>query len=402
MNKNIKQFSENTLVRTQRELNVLYEISCAMRTTLELKNILHIILTGVTSHTGLGYNRAALFLTNTRDRTLECKMAIGPESEEHATQVWKYIEECTHNLEDLIQANKIQQSISSSRLYNALKELQPPLTDEPANLLGSAYHKGIPWHILSDELQNFPEDTFLKIFRTKELLIMPLRIKDHINGLIVTDNIYTKKPITQEDIRIFSMLADQAALAIENSRLYEMVVQKSHTDSLTNLWNHGFFQEKLSEEIAEAQTTELPLSLAIIDIDNFKRLNDTYGHQAGDLILKELAELLKESSRDKDYVCRYGGEEFSIILIETNEQQSFDIAERLRKKIADHPFSVHPETLQKQQPQKESENINITVSIGLATYPDHAQTKESLIANADKAMYIAKFSGKNKTCLTEL
>ena len=219
---------------------------------------------------------------------------------------------------------------------------------------------------------------------------MPLKAKDKVNGLIVADNIYTQKPISEEDIKFFTMLANQAGLAIENSQLYEIIVHKSHTDSLTGLWNHGFFQEKLSEEIKKAQENHYPLSLAMVDLDNFKKLNDTYGHQLGDLVLKELAQLLQESSREKDYLCRYGGEEFSVILVQTNREQSFDIADRMRKRIEDHIFHLSNDL-----------ELKVTVSIGLATFPHQADNKEELIKKADKAMYVSKFSGKNMTCLAD-
>ena len=127
----------------------------------------------------------------------------------------------------------------------------------------------------------------------------------------------------------------------------------------------------------------------MIDIDDFKKLNDSYGHQNGDIVLKKISNILRESSRDGDYVCRYGGEEFSIILTQTNKEQSYIIAERIRQRIAKYSF-----------PKFSSEqHLTITVSIGLATLPGEGnRTKEALITQADKAMYSAKFSGKNQTC----
>src|SRR3989338_6086866 len=377
------------LNRTYRELNVLFEISSAMRTTLELNPILYIILTGVTSHAGLGFNRALLFLVNKKERCLECKMAIGPESGEHADKIWKYITNAKQELQDLIQGDNIPETVYQSSLFNTLKNLTIPLNKEENNLLATAYHKGTSMHITLDLIGSYQNDPLLRVFPTKELIIMPLKAKDIDNGLIIADNLYTQKSINEDDIKMFTMLANQAGLAIENSQLYEMVLQQSHTDSLTNLWNHGFFQQTLSDEIVKAEINKMPLSLAIIDIDNFKQLNDTYGHQNGDIVLKELASLLKESSRTTDFICRYGGEEFSIILPQTNQNQGYEIAERMRKRIFNYQFEHFP-------PNRE---LKVSVSIGLATCPDHASNKEDLIATADKAMYIAKFSGKNKTCL---
>ncbi len=382
---------KDPISRSDRELNVLYEVICAMRATLELNHILYIILTGVTSHLGLGYNRGILFLVNNKTNSLECKMAISPESGEHANKIWTNIEKSHHDMDDLIQTETFNKEIDRSQLYKSLRELKLPLSDQRDTLLTYAFKKGLPLHLNPGDIIQYADDPLFDYFKTDELIVMPLRAKGTINGLIVADNIFTKKPISDADIKIFSMLADQAGLAIENSRLYEMVVHKSHTDSITNLWNHGFFQEKLTEEIKTAEKLHSPLSLAMLDIDDFKKLNDMYGHQHGDVILREVAQILRDSSRDADYVCRYGGEEFTLILKQTSKEQSIEIAERLRKKISSHPF---PST-------SEDHKLRVTVSIGLASYPDDAITKKELIANADRAMYIAKFSGKNKTCVAD-
>ncbi len=378
------------LERAQKELTILYNVSTAMRTTLELNHILYIILTGVTSHTGLGFNRAILYLVNKKERCLECKIVIGPESGEQADKIWKYIKSSNQNLDDLIAADRISQQQSQSSLLERLKALKVSLTQE-GGLLGSAYVNGSSLHIRKEMIGEFENDPLLKIFKTNELVIMPLKTKNKVNGLIVADNLFTQKPITSDDLKIFMLLANQASLAIENSQLYEMVVHKSHTDSLTNLWNHGFFQHTLALEIEKAKEEKTPLSLMLIDIDNFKKLNDAYGHQNGDIVLLELATLLKESSREVDYTCRYGGEEFSIILTQTNKEQAFIIAERIREMIAQHVFSKFPIF----------ENLRVTVSIGLASFPEDAETKEKLIAKTDKAMYIAKFGGKNRTYVNE-
>jgi len=375
------------LNKSRRELSVLYEISNAMRTTLELNHILYIILTGVTAHSGLGFNRAILFLVNQADNCLEPKMAIGPESGEHAQKVWDYISEAKQHIDDLIQSEAVEQNIKESSLYKSIKELKIPISTHSENLLAQAYLKGSPVHISPEKIHQFDNDPFLQKFKTTELVIMPLKAKDTVNGIIVADNLYTQKSITPDDLKIFMMLANQAGLAIENSRLYEMVKHTSHTDSITNLWNHGFFQNKLSREIKMAREHKHPLSLMVIDIDNFKSLNDTYGHQNGDIVLKEIASILGDSSRDIDYVCRYGGEEFTIILTETTKDQGTTIAERIRQKIEQYTFPKF----------SSNENLKVTVSIGLASFPDDAKTKEALITKADKAMYVAKFGGKNQT-----
>lgn len=381
---------EEKLERTRKELAILYDISNAMRTTLELNHILYIILTGVTAHTGLGFNRAVLFLVNKRERVLEGKMVIGPESGEEAEKIWKYIEHENADMEDLISAYKNSEN-TPTPLSEQIKRLKIPLHSNDSSLLAMTYHKGNSLHIRKDSISQYVHDPFLQVFKTNELVIMPLKAKDKVNGIIIADNFYTQKPIVENDLKIFTMLANQAGLAIENSQLYEMIVHKSNTDSLTALWNHGFFQDTLLLEIDKAREDHVPTSLLIIDIDNFKKFNDTWGHQSGDIVLAKLAKLLKDCAREMDFVCRYGGEEFSIILTQTGKEQAFVIAERMREKVAQYKFEIAPS----EQP------LNLTVSIGIASYPEHAQTKEDLISKADKAMYTAKFIGKNKTIMAD-
>ncbi|HBG61520.1 MAG: hypothetical protein A2Y03_05940 [Omnitrophica WOR_2 bacterium GWF2_38_59] len=389
-NAEIQKLNEN-LSYSKKELGILYEVSNAMRSFLELNPILHTILTGVTAHSGLGFNRAILFLVNTTDRCLEPRTAIGPESGEHAQKIWEYISLSNQHIDDLIKKDKIDQNIKSqSSLFDSIKDLKIPLKDND-NLLSNAYHDGSPTHITPDQISKYSNDIFLKHFHTNELVIVPLKAKDKVNGIIIADNIYTQKVISDEDLKMFIMLANQAGLAIENSRLYEMVMHKSHTDSLTSLWNHGFFQDKLAEEVDKARTNKKPLSLLIMDLDNFKILNDSCGHQNGDIILKEVSNLLKDSSRDIDYVCRYGGEEFSIILTQTNKESGYSIAERIRQKIEQYSFPAF--SLYHEQ--------KVTISIGLATFPDDADNNNDLIKQADRAMYKAKFSGKNQTYVSE-
>jgi len=381
---------QGKLARANRDLAVLYEISNAMRTTLDLDHILYIILTCVTAHTGLGFNRGILFLINPKERCLEPQMAIGPDSGEHAQKIWQYISDVKPHLEDLIKEENVTSNIQQSSLLQAVKTLKIPLDHNNPSPLARAYHAGTPVHITPNKIGQYNDDIFLQKFRTNELVIMPLKAKNKVNGLIVADNLFTQKSITQDDLRLFMMLANQAGLAIENASLYELVRHQSHTDSITNLWNHGFFQDQLSKEVGAAHANHHALSLLILDIDDFKKLNDTYGHHNGDIVLRKIANILKDSSRENDYACRYGGEEFAIILTQTTKDHGMVIAERIREKVAGYAFRLSADA--------GGQELHVTVSVGLGAFPEDAQTKEKLIAKADKAMYIAKFSGKNRTC----
>jgi len=374
--------------RTKAELTILYEISNALRTTLKLDEILYIILTGVTAHVGLGFNRAMIFLVNEKENLIEGKMGIGPDTGEEANKIWTKIQQEQMDLDDLISAFKSTEKMPESKFNQQVRSVRINLKDKKNSLLNIAVHDGMLLHLTRETIKNYLNDPLVQILKTDELVIVPLKAKDKVNGVIVADNIFTHKPVTKEDLRMLVMLSNQAGLAIENSQLYEQTLIKSHTDSLTGLWNHGYFQYLLQTEIQKAKENNLPLSLIMLDIDNFKNYNDTMGHQTGDQILSEIAKILRDYSRKIDWVCRYGGEEFAIILPQTTKKEAFLIAEQLREKIQNYPF-IYEEIM----PEK-----RITVSCGVASFPEDGTTSSELISCADKHLYQAKNLGKNRTC----
>jgi len=374
--------------RAKSELAILYEISNAMRTTLKLDEILYIILTGVTAHIGLGFNRAILFLVNEKDHLIEGKMGIGPENVEEANRIWTHVEQEQMDLDDLISAYKVSNTVVDSSFNQQVRNLKLSLREQNGGLLALGVLDGMPLHLTSETIQNYKSDPLIQILKTEELAVVPLKAKDKVNGIILADNFITKKPVTKDDIRMLIMLANQAGLAIENSQLYEKTVIRAHTDPLTELYNHGHFQYLLHTELEKAKAASTPLSLIMMDIDNFKVYNDALGHQAGDKILKELANLLKNQSRKMDYVCRYGGEEFTIILPQTDKKETFLIAERLRMDIQKYPF-INEEVLP---------NKKLTVSLGLSSFPLDGSIPSELIAHSDQALYQAKHKGKNIIC----
>jgi len=184
------------------------------------------------------------------------------------------------------------------------------------------------------------------------------------------------------------MLANQAGLAIENSQLFEQAIVRGHTDSLTGLWDHGYFHHLLQTEIEKSKINKNALSLIMLDMDNFKIYNDNLGHQSGDKILKELADLLSDYSRKIDWVARYGGEEFAIILPQTDKKEAMIIAERLHQIIYEHSFAQ----------EEILPNKKLTASFGVATLPDDAKNSSEIISVADQRLYVAKSKGKNTIC----
>ena len=185
------------------------------------------------------------------------------------------------------------------------------------------------------------------------------------------------------DIERFVILAMQFALEMKKVLLYETVEELAITDDLTGLSVRRYFFERLKEEVARSKRYKFKFSLLMIDIDDFKALNDTYGHLVGDVVLRDVSRIIKENSREMDLVARYGGEEFSLVLPETRQEAAMLVGERIRRKVAENVFRAY------------DEKVKVTISAGVAVYPDDASEVSGLVEKADKALYDAKAAGKN-------
>lgn len=209
---------------------------------------------------------------------------------------------------------------------------------------------------------------------------------DKIEGLELGADDYITKPFQSPEllarIRAGKRIVDLQKELMDKNRRLELL---SITDGLTKLHNHRYFQDELARAFEESERYERPLSLAMIDIDFFKKVNDTYGHAAGDDILKSVARLYRDSVRATDLVARYGGEEFAVMMPETNLDEAAQFAEKIRSMIESTPMETQAGALK------------VTVSLGLASVP-HAKihTPKELIVAADKALYRAKRNGRNQ------
>jgi diguanylate cyclase (GGDEF)-like protein len=188
---------------------------------------------------------------------------------------------------------------------------------------------------------------------------------------------------TDESRELAHWLGSQASIALENARLHRLVERQASTDGLTELANRRHFQESLEAEINRTERFGGGLALVLADLDDFKAVNDRFGHQAGDEVLRAFARILRETVREIDLPARYGGEEFAVLLPQTDLAGAEQLAERLRRALASRPLSAQPGAL-----------IAATASFGVAAFPDVA-TPAALFAAADEALYRAKRRGKN-------
>jgi len=212
------------------------------------------------------------------------------------------------------------------------------------------------------------------------LVVVPLLSERKMVGMLAVEN------LLKTDLERFIILAMQFALEIKKVLLYKMVEKLAVTDSLTGLYVRRYFYERLDEELQRSKTYKFEFAFIMVDIDDFKKCNDTYGHMVGDVVIKEIARMIRESVREIDIVGRHGGEEFAIALPETGLESARQVAQRLRKKVEDSVFRAY------------DEKLKLTISVGLAIYPGDALELNDIIDKADQALYEAKNSGKNVVC----
>jgi diguanylate cyclase (GGDEF)-like protein len=225
------------------------------------------------------------------------------------------------------------------------------------------------------------------LLQIRSILCVPVLIENKVVALIyVYKTDPAARPFDSDDVQTAVAISYQTALTIQRANLLErslILEQKVKTDSLTGLYNRDYFLELAEHELQRARRFDHVLTIAMMDIDLLKKVNDTYGHLTGDQMLKEIAERCKKNVRDIDLLGRYGGDEFVFLLVESDSVSSKKIAERIRQAIASVPVKTDQGALE------------ITVSIGLATYNDHSQTLSGLLNDADLALYEAKNAGRN-------
>jgi diguanylate cyclase (GGDEF)-like protein len=221
-------------------------------------------------------------------------------------------------------------------------------------------------------------------------LVTPLYSQDRMVAVLALYRTDPRKHFGEEDVEMVNFLAEQCGVAIENVLLHEEAQRLSLTDGLTGTWNRRFMQMQFRQVLATATRFGRPFSILMLDLDNFKQINDTFGHQRGDEILVEFAERVKLALREVDTFARYGGEEFICLLAETDMMGAITTAEKIREAISAEPFGDAPER-----------QVSLTVSIGIASYPEHGESYAALVESADQAMYRAKQLGRDRVTVAE-
>src|SRR5207248_5901109 len=217
----------------------------------------------------------------------------------------------------------------------------------------------------------------------RPLAAVPLVYQKRFMGALLVRSDDPTRVWQENEIMLLRTVADQVAVAVNHARLFQQMQHQALTDGLTGCFNRRFFEIQLERDLHLATRMRQPVSLIFLDIDYFKRVNDTHGHDAGDAALRILANALREEVRGVDTAARYGGEEFAIILPQAGPDGALAVAERLRSRIE----------------RTEVPGVGcITASLGVATYPLHASSRDLLVTTADRALYHAKNTGRNRVC----
>ncbi|KNZ71219.1 diguanylate cyclase [Thermincola ferriacetica] len=328
---------KNKLERTEFEAKLFREINTALTSTFELQEILPLILQVMT--TLVNTQGVSIALVNEEDKTLRIAESYGLDPKD-------------------IENFYIYYARINTGPFKEVMEKKSPSFFGPENNL------------------------YIPL-----LMSVPLVSRNKVIGFVNIHSMYQNKSLTPDKIALVNALASQASIAISNAQLFNAMKEQATIDPCTNLFNFRYFQQKLDEEINKAAANGTALSLIILDIDFFKKVNDTYGHLYGDQVLHEISKILKSNVRSEDTVCRYGGEEFAIIFPNCTQKIAERIAERIRAKIEETTANDRRGIFKSP----------VTVSVGVAEYtPDINKTM--LIHRADCSLYYAKNTGRNRVC----
>ncbi|MBN1913340.1 MAG: GGDEF domain-containing protein [Candidatus Omnitrophica bacterium] len=260
-------------------------------------------------------------------------------------------------------------------LYDVTKEICKALETERVFL---SFKEEIKKFIRIDDCRFLEADADLSAY--KDYTALPLEINRVRVGVLLVNG------IKEEEAERFHILAHQFILGMKRAFLYQKVQELAITDSLTQVSSRRYYLERFNEELERSKKFSLRFCCLMIDIDNFKNFNDCYGHLVGDAILREVSKRIKGNIRQIDLFGRYGGEEFAIILPETDKNHGRLVAERIRQLVEEGFIRVY------------DEDLKVTISIGISGFPGDGKKTETLIEKADAALYQAKHAGRNRVC----
>lgn len=358
----------------QAAIVLLHRIANLVQAATAVETACHALLTGVTAGTGLGMNRAMLFVLGGESRDeLVGAHAVGPADGLEAERAWQSLEGEGKDLEDLVRQgppafrNRLEQIVRATTVAVA--------GDSPVSLalrLGCTVTKRG-----ADDLGG--------LLHLPTAIAAPLRGRSGIRGVLYADSCFTGRRLDQAHQLVFGLLADQAGQALENAARFESMAHAARTDSLTGLGNHGSFMSDLGRLVRQARKGEPAFAVLMLDLDDFKKVNDQYGHLAGDALLAEAACRIVGCLRSGDRAYRYGGDEFAVILGGGDPVTARQVAGRILEQFSCRPFEVATDI-----------RVPLTCTVGVAATGQGELAASDLVALADAALMASKSAGKNR------
>jgi diguanylate cyclase (GGDEF)-like protein len=330
------------LSRTFRNLSMLYNISRAMTYISDLKQLLGYILEQAIGVAGA--SKGSIMLFNLEKELLEIRVIEGLDNKDAQRQI-----------------NAGEQACRTFR--------------SGEGVCGRVFQTGAP--LIVNDINDAEAFVEAATSFVESIACIPMKVHGEVIGVINVTNKKHDAPFTGEDVNLLTAIADQAAVAINKAQLWELSV----TDSLTGLHIRRYLLSRLNDEMLRSRRFGHHLSVVLCDIDFFKRVNDTHGHNVGDRVLQHIARLFQKEARAVDHVARFGGEEFILLLVETDKAAAMLAADRLRRRIEESAVPDVPP---------------VTLSLGVATFPEDGELVEALLRKADLALYHAKQGGRNR------
>ena len=347
----LKRFADRQKLQAQ-EILMYQRVMEGMRTGLKLDALLKLIVNS--ARDGLGFKRAGVFLVDPDGKHIRLALGINAKGRYDHTKSWF--------------------AVTPKRGENSFSDIV------------NGY---VPYFLTNNLAKRIPNRPWEKDLPVLNNAAVPIQVGEgQVIGILCVDNLYTHRPITRSDVSILLNYSTQVGLALQSLKNYEKLVHQSLTDPLTGLHNRRFFENTLDQELRRCQRYGRAFSLIIADIDRFKRVNDLFGHDSGDEVIKQVGGLLRDSLRSMDMVTRIGGEEYGILLPETPPNSISVVTHRLLKNVRE---AVPPVDEMAQVGHR------TTISLGVSSFhKGNEASPEKIFKLADKSLYMAKNNGRNR------
>lgn len=391
------------MIDLRRRLDFLSSVVEGILASVELDEILYIILSGITSGEGLGFHRAFVFLLDESERTLSCKMAVGPASEREAHRIWEEMEARGIDLPALLRSYRSIRhdprawrlmrrlsglAVPGRRLVGLRRPARAPLP--PATTLERLIVRCLAARAPFSDNRcrvTFRPPRGVRPIEFRRFAIVPLHRGRDVVGAILADNVFAGgHEVDPHDVESLRSVSNLVTLAIDRARLYERMRRLAEMDGLTGLLNRRIYEEQIGRLLDESVRRGEPLSLVMLDLDNFKPINDECGHPVGDDVLREVGRALRSGLRTTDLCVRYGGDEFVVVLPRARPADAVRVAEKLCRRVRAIRLARVP-------------GLRVSVSAGVASTAQGFVEPAALTAAADAALYRAKREGRDRAAI---